>query len=96
LASAAGGVGALPFFGADLWTAFELSWLTPRGKDERAGWGMFPHLAVPDVAETAARMQKAGYKIVQPPKEYSQFTEAFIADPDGYTWALFHWKTRLW
>ena len=23
---------ALPFFGADLWTAFELSWLTPRGK----------------------------------------------------------------
>src|SRR4051812_35632631 len=21
-----------PFFGADLWTAYELSWLTPRGK----------------------------------------------------------------
>jgi 7-cyano-7-deazaguanine reductase len=24
--------GRLPFFGADLWTAYELSWLTPRGK----------------------------------------------------------------
>ncbi len=24
--------GQLPFFGADLWTAYELSWLTPRGK----------------------------------------------------------------
>lgn len=29
--------GTLPFFGADLWTAFELSWLGPRGK---------PHVAI--------------------------------------------------
>ena len=28
--------GPLPFFGADLWTAFELSWLTPRGKPQVA------------------------------------------------------------
>src|SRR5690349_4624129 len=28
--------GAAPFFGADLWTAFELSWLTPRGKPQVA------------------------------------------------------------
>jgi len=28
--------GALPFFGADLWTAFELSWLNPRGKPQLA------------------------------------------------------------
>ena len=28
--------GAPPFFGADLWTAFELSWLTPRGKPQVA------------------------------------------------------------
>src|SRR6478736_4444548 len=27
---------ALPFFGADLWTAFELSWLNPRGKPQIA------------------------------------------------------------
>lgn len=26
--------GRMPFFGADLWTAFELSWLTPRGKPQ--------------------------------------------------------------
>lgn len=31
------GVGAaLPFFGADLWTAYELSWLNPRGKPQVA------------------------------------------------------------
>jgi len=28
--------GALPFFGADLWTAFELSWLNRRGKPQLA------------------------------------------------------------
>jgi 7-cyano-7-deazaguanine reductase len=28
--------GRLPFMGADLWTAYELSWLTPRGKPEVA------------------------------------------------------------
>jgi 7-cyano-7-deazaguanine reductase len=27
---------ALPFFGADLWNAYELSWLTPRGKPQIA------------------------------------------------------------
>ncbi len=26
--------GAAPFFGADMWTAFELSWLNPRGKPQ--------------------------------------------------------------
>ena len=28
--------GTLPFFGADLWTAYELSWLNPRGKPQVA------------------------------------------------------------
>jgi 7-cyano-7-deazaguanine reductase len=32
-----------PFFGADLWTAFELSWLTPRGKPQVA----IAHITVP-------------------------------------------------
>ena len=67
-------------------------WLTPRGKDERAGWGIYPHFLVADVPQATARMEKAGYKIVQPPKVYRQFTEAFVADPDGYTWALFSWN----
>jgi 7-cyano-7-deazaguanine reductase len=35
--------GSLPFFGADLWTAFELSWLNPRGKPQVA----IAHLTVP-------------------------------------------------
>jgi 7-cyano-7-deazaguanine reductase len=33
----------LPFLGADLWTAFELSWLTPRGKPQVA----LAHFTVP-------------------------------------------------
>src|SRR3954471_23833078 len=32
-----------PFFGADLWTAYELSWLTPRGKPVVA----IAHVTVP-------------------------------------------------
>ena len=35
--------GALPFLGADLWTAFELSWLTLRGKPQVA----LAHITVP-------------------------------------------------
>src|SRR5947199_172233 len=35
--------GALPFFGADLWTAYELSWLTRRGKPVVA----IAHVTVP-------------------------------------------------
>lgn len=35
--------GHLPFFGADLWTAFEVSWLTPRGKPQVA----IAHVIVP-------------------------------------------------
>lgn len=35
--------GPLPFFGADLWTAFELSWLNPRGKPQIA----IAHFTIP-------------------------------------------------
>lgn len=35
--------GTPPFFGADLWTAYELSWLTPRGKPQVA----IAHFMVP-------------------------------------------------
>ena len=35
--------GATPFFGADMWTAFELSWLNPRGKPQVA----LAHFTVP-------------------------------------------------
>jgi 7-cyano-7-deazaguanine reductase len=36
-------LGAAPFFGADMWTAFELSWLNPRGKPQLA----IAHFTVP-------------------------------------------------
>jgi 7-cyano-7-deazaguanine reductase len=35
--------GAMPFMGADLWTAFELSWLNPRGKPQVA----LAHFTIP-------------------------------------------------
>ena len=35
--------GVAPFFGADMWTAFELSWLNPRGKPQIA----IAHFTVP-------------------------------------------------
>ena len=35
--------GSVPFLGADLWTAFELSWLNPRGKPQVA----LTHITVP-------------------------------------------------
>jgi len=35
--------GAIPFMGCDLWTAFELSWLNPRGKPQVA----IAHITVP-------------------------------------------------
>ncbi|MBP8183796.1 MAG: NADPH-dependent 7-cyano-7-deazaguanine reductase QueF, partial [Rhodoferax sp.] len=35
--------GAAPFLGADMWTAFELSWLNPRGKPQVA----LAHFTVP-------------------------------------------------
>jgi len=35
--------GALPFLGADLWTAYELSWLNPRGKPQVA----IAHFTIP-------------------------------------------------
>ncbi len=64
------------------------SWKEPRGKDERLGLGMYPHFEVVDVQRDVDRIRAAGYKIVQEPKKYGWGTEAFVADPDGYTWAL--------
>jgi 7-cyano-7-deazaguanine reductase len=52
------GVGARPpFFGADLWTAFELSWLTPRGKPQVA----IAHVTVP--CETPNIVESKSFKL---------------------------------
>jgi 7-cyano-7-deazaguanine reductase len=49
--------GALPFFGADIWTAFELSWLTPRGKPQVA----LAHITVP--CETPHIIESKSFKL---------------------------------
>ena len=49
--------GALPFFGADLWTAFELSWLNPRGKPQVA----IAHFTVP--CETPNIIESKSFKL---------------------------------
>ena len=49
--------GALPFFGADLWTAYELSWLTPRGKPQVA----LAHVTVP--CETPNIVESKSFKL---------------------------------
>ena len=52
------GVGAQPvFFGADLWTAFELSWLNPRGKPQVA----IAHFTVP--CETPHIIESKSFKL---------------------------------
>jgi 7-cyano-7-deazaguanine reductase len=49
--------GSVPFFGADLWTAFELSWLTPRGKPQVA----IAHITVP--CETPNIVESKSFKL---------------------------------
>jgi catechol 2,3-dioxygenase-like lactoylglutathione lyase family enzyme len=63
-------------------------WDEKRPANARPGWGMYPHFAVADVAQTIERARKAGYRIAQEPRKYSWGTEAFVADPDSYVWAL--------
>ena len=47
----------LPFMGADLWTAYELSWLTPRGKPQVA----LAHITVP--CETPHIVESKSFKL---------------------------------
>ena len=47
----------LPFMGADLWTAFELSWLNPRGKPQLA----LAHVTVP--CESPAIVESKSFKL---------------------------------
>ncbi|MCX8517294.1 MAG: NADPH-dependent 7-cyano-7-deazaguanine reductase QueF [Rhodoferax sp.] len=48
---------ALPFFGADMWTAFELSWLNPRGKPQLA----LAHFTIP--CETSHIIESKSFKL---------------------------------
>ena len=63
--------GAVPFFGADLWTAFELSWLTPRGKPQVA----VAHVTVP--CETPNIVESKSFKLY-----LNSFSNTQIASAD--------------
>jgi 7-cyano-7-deazaguanine reductase len=60
----------MPFFGADLWTAFELSWLTPRGKPQVA----IAHVTVP--CETPNIVESKSFKLYLNSFTNSQFASA--------------------
>ena len=63
--------GAVPFFGADLWTAFELSWLTHRGKPQVA----IAHVTVP--CETPNIIESKSFKLY-----LNSFTNSAFASAD--------------
>lgn len=64
--------GQLPFFGADLWTAFELSWLNPRGKPQVA----IAHFTVP--CETPHIVESKSFKLY-----LASFSNAVFASADA-------------
>jgi len=63
------GCDPVPFFGADLWTAFELSWLNPRGKPQVA----LAHITVP--CETRNIVESKSFKLY-----LNSFTNTRFAD----------------
>jgi 7-cyano-7-deazaguanine reductase len=63
--------GAMPFFGADLWSAFELSWLTPRGKPQVA----IAHVTVP--CETPNIVESKSFKLY-----INSFSNSRFAGPE--------------
>jgi 7-cyano-7-deazaguanine reductase len=63
--------GVTPFFGADLWSAFELSWLTPRGRPQVA----IAHITVP--CETENIVESKSFKLY-----LNSFTNSPFASAD--------------
>ena len=63
--------GQLPFFGADLWTAYELSWLTARGRPQVS----IAHVTVP--CETPNIVESKSFKLY-----LNSFSNTRFAGPD--------------
>jgi catechol 2,3-dioxygenase-like lactoylglutathione lyase family enzyme len=59
-----------------------------RRPGERDGLGVYPHLEVSDVRRKLDQLRSAGVRVVREAKTEGWGTEAFVADPDGYVWAL--------
>jgi catechol 2,3-dioxygenase-like lactoylglutathione lyase family enzyme len=55
---------------------------------EPKGIGMIPHLTTPDMDAFAASLRSNGVTWLREPVRESFAMEAFIADPDGYQWAI--------
>ncbi len=66
-----------PFFGADLWTAFELSWLNPRGKPQLA----LAHFMVP--CESPNIIESKSFKLY-----LNSFNNTVFADSEAVLAAL--------
>jgi 7-cyano-7-deazaguanine reductase len=62
--------GAVPFFGADLWTAFELGWLNMRGKPQLA----LAHFVVP--CESVNIIESKSFKLYLNSFSNSRFADA--------------------
>ncbi|MFN4104387.1 MAG: NADPH-dependent 7-cyano-7-deazaguanine reductase QueF [Tepidimonas sp.] len=62
--------GTLPFTGADLWTAFELSWLNDRGKPQVA----LAHVTIP--AETPYLIESKSFKLYLNSFNQTRFADA--------------------
>lgn len=62
--------GAAPFFGADMWTAFELSWLNARGKPQVA----LVHFTIP--AESPNIIESKSFKLYLNSFNNTQFADA--------------------
>jgi len=73
--------------GVYLWSK-RWKWSPPPPKEGRSPQGMYPHFVIPDVRGTMKRLRQAGYRIVAEAKDYDYGTEGFVADPDGFVWAL--------
>ncbi len=77
---------ALPFMGADIWTAYELSWLTPRGKPQIA----IATLTIP--CETPCIVESKSLKLYLNSFNSSRFADAtelrerIRADISGCVW----------
>lgn len=67
---ALGLTGRLPFLGADLWTAFELSWLNPRGKPQVA----LAHITVP--CESVNLIESKSFKLYLGSFSQTRFVDA--------------------
>lgn len=62
--------GSVPFLGADLWTAFELSWLNPRGKPQLA----IGHITIP--CESTHIVESKSFKLYLNSFNNSRFDSA--------------------